>query len=38
VVAGARNSSARGFCAAAVAAETGCSATQPDGTEDGDAA
>src|SRR5271167_2083903 len=30
-VAGARHSSARGFCAAAVIAETGCSATRPDG-------
>jgi 3-phenylpropionate/trans-cinnamate dioxygenase ferredoxin reductase subunit len=37
-VADARNSSARGFWAAAVTAETGCSATQPDGTRDGDAA
>jgi hypothetical protein len=32
VVVGARHSSARGFCAAAVVGETGCSATRPDGT------
>jgi hypothetical protein len=38
VVVGARNSSVRVFCVAAVVAETGCSATDRMGPDHGDAA